>query len=432
MRLGPGKAAVVTSRVHIRKGEWKGESILSGRPVAHISAFLSDQEEWTPQQLKANAGKSFIGSYVLGMGFIVSEEEAQDMVFKNSKNNETLFPYLNGKDLNSAPEQLPSRWVINFWDWPEDKAKQYLEPYNHLKENVYPERYEKSKKYSYRNIMSMWWLHWNNRPGLYTAIGRGHVFLQKQKKNYRASQPMEKVLVCARVSKTGAFVFVDNDSVFSDQVIIIATDRYEEFSLMQSSIHVAYAWKHSSHLKSDMRYTPTDVFETYPFPLDGDHSDLGRLGEKYHSLRAEFMHGKGIGLTKLYNHFHDPDEDNPHIRELRGLHRQIDEAVAEAYGWGDLDLEHEFHEVDYLPENDRVRFTISEPARIEVLCRLAALNRERFNAKQASTHRSKSEASLSRSVERSRGVILSPKPDIGDLFGSAVESAQSDCEQGQP
>jgi hypothetical protein len=29
-----------------------------------------------------------------------------------------LLPYLNGKDLNSHPEHEPSRWVINFWDWP--------------------------------------------------------------------------------------------------------------------------------------------------------------------------------------------------------------------------------------------------------------------------------------------------------------------------
>lgn len=43
-----------------------------------------------------------------------------------------------------------------------------------------------------------------------------------------------------------------------------------------------------------------------------------------------------------------------------------------------MDLEHSFHEVSYLPENDRVRFTISENARREILHRLAELNRERY------------------------------------------------------
>ena len=32
-----------------------------------------------------------------------------------------LFPYLNGEDLNTRPDQSPSRWVINFFDWPLDR-----------------------------------------------------------------------------------------------------------------------------------------------------------------------------------------------------------------------------------------------------------------------------------------------------------------------
>ena len=76
----PGKASVVTSRIHIHKGEWHGERILLGQPVAIISAFLSDREERSPDRLKANEGKAFIGSYVLGMGFILSVGEAQRML----------------------------------------------------------------------------------------------------------------------------------------------------------------------------------------------------------------------------------------------------------------------------------------------------------------------------------------------------------------
>ncbi len=47
-----------------------------------------------------------------------------------------------------------------------------------------------------------------------------------------------------------------------------------------------------------------------------------------------------------------------------------------AYGWEDIDLSHDFYEVDYLPENDRVRYTISPDARKEVLKRLLKLNHE--------------------------------------------------------
>ena len=52
----------------------------------------------------------------------------------------------------------------------------------------------------------------------------------------------------------------------------------------------------------------------------------------------------------------------------------MDQAVLEAYGWMDIDLAHDFYKVDYLPENDRVRYTISPEARKEVLKRLLELN----------------------------------------------------------
>ena len=79
------------------------------------------------------------------------------------------------------------------------------------------------------------------------------------------------------------------------------------------------------------------------------------------------------GLTKTYNRFHDPDETSADIQKLRQLHVEMDNAVAAAYGWTDLDLGHGFHET-----KQGVRYTISEPARREVLARLLKLNHERY------------------------------------------------------
>lgn len=373
----PGKAAVVTSRVHVHRGEWTGARILSGRSVSFVSAFLSDQEEWSPKKLKANEGKAFIGSFVNGMGFVLSHDEAQRMLDADPRNAEVIFPYLNGEDVNSDPEQRASRWVINFWDWPEEKAATYREPYAWVKERVYPERLEKSKEKSYRNIMSMWWQHWNVRPGLYHAIGRGATFCQHPDHWDPAARPLARVLVVARVSKTLAFALVDPTTVFSDQIVAFAFGSAADFALFQSSLHGVFAWQHSSKLKSDLRYSPSDAFETFPLP--GVHDPgLEELGDTFHALRSEIMRAERVGLTRLYRRFHDPDEADQHIQELRTLQVRIDEATALAYGWDDLHLDHGFHSVTYLPENDRVRFTISEPARLEVLRRLSDLNRQRY------------------------------------------------------
>jgi len=54
----------------------------------------------------------------------------------------------------------------------------------------------------------------------------------------------------------------------------------------------------------------------------------------------------------------------------------MDETVLKAHCWNDIDFAHDFYEVDYLPENNRIRYTISPYARKEVLKRLLKLNHE--------------------------------------------------------
>ncbi len=81
----------------------------------------------------------------------------------------------------------------------------------------------------------------------------------------------------------------------------------------------------------------------------------------------------GEGLTALYRRFCDALEVADSINTLRNLQMEMDRAVAAAYGWTDLELGHGFHET-----RQGLRFTISEPARREVLLRLLKLNHERY------------------------------------------------------
>jgi hypothetical protein len=376
----PGKAAVVTSRVHVHKGEWSGERSLLGRPAPFISAFLSDREEWSPERLKANEGLAYQGSIVLGMGFVLTPDEAQQMLDADPRNAEVIFPYINGDDLNSDPEQRPSRWVINFWDWPEAKAKMYTLPYEWLEKNVKAERLANKDK----GAREKWWLFLRARSELYHAIGRGNCFIAHPK-NWRDVPALRHVMAITRHSKSLAFSMVDNIQIYSDATVVFALDSARDFALMQSNIHGVYAWQHGSRLKHDLRYTPTDILETFPFPYEGSDARtvLEELGERLGKLRKSLMRTFGIGLTELYRRVHNPGDSDDSIRRLREQQREMDAAVACAYGWHDLDLDHGFHEVPYLPENDRVRFTISETARVEVLRLLSELNRQRYEEEVA-------------------------------------------------
>jgi hypothetical protein len=135
-------------------------------------------------------------------------------------------------------------------------------------------------------------------------------------------------------------------------------------------------------MKTDLRYVPNDCYKTFPFPVCGIDR-IGDLAEKYLVLRARLMSSLNCGLTALYKRCHNHETTDPHFNSLRQLQREIDEAVRDAYGWSDIDLGHGFHEVGYLPANDNVRYTISEPARIEILKRLSALNRQRWEEEEA-------------------------------------------------
>jgi hypothetical protein len=148
--------------------------------------------------------------------------------------------------------------------------------------------------------------------------------------------------------------------------------------LVLSSIHEAWARQYSSTLETRLKYITSDCFETFPFPQCS--AVLSTVGERYYTHRGQNMAARFEGLTSTYNRFHSPNEVSTDIATLRTLHVEMDNAVAAAYGWTDLDLGHDYHET-----KQGIRYTISEAARREALDRLLALNHQRYAQEQAGT-----------------------------------------------
>jgi hypothetical protein len=105
---------VVVSVVHVAKSEVPGPYLLDGREVGIITAYLfhaGGHED--PARLKANEGKSFIGSYVLGMGFTFDDTdtkgvatplaEMERLIRKDPRNRERVFPSIGGEEVNDSP-----------------------------------------------------------------------------------------------------------------------------------------------------------------------------------------------------------------------------------------------------------------------------------------------------------------------------------------
>ena len=334
--------------------------------VARISTLLEPlgSVDGAPERLRENAGIAFIGCYVLGKGFILDPEDARAWISEDPRNADVLFPYLNGEDLNSRPDASASRWVIDFNERDQSEASRYVRPWAHVLRHVYPERAQKDAV-KYPRMVNEWWKYWNGRPAMREAIA-----------------DLDEVLVVTITSKTSMPVRVKNSSVFSHMLAVIASDSHALQSVLSSSPHQMWVITHGSTLETRVRYTPTDVFETFPRPYLTESSEqaLDAIGRTLDEERREIMLRRELGLTKLYNRVNDPallDGADPDVARLRVIHRELDEAVMVAYGWDDVPLDHGFHTYRKM-----TRWTISPAARVEVLDRLLALNHERAAAQE--------------------------------------------------
>lgn len=374
----PGTANLVVSLLAVRKGEWDGIKMLDNEPVGQINTFFEEEEELEgPDTISENADKVFTGYYWLGDGFLLTHDEAGDLVASDPRNADVVFPVINGQELNNEPDQTPGRSIINFHDWPIERAENYRSPFSIVEEKVKPYRLTRNRK---RN-RDLWWLYGENRPGL-TA----------------AKQNLERCFVAARTTKHLSFSSMATHYVCSDAVNVFTTDRWDLFAVVQSTLHEVWARKYSGSLETRLRYSPSDCFDTFAFPTGlwkTADSALAELGEHYHTHRKALMHSLRLGLTNIYNLFHVRDLSPEKVAkvskndskvvsagfegilELRRLHMKLDLAVRDSYGWQDLDLQANFHEVETLPENDRIRYTVSATARRELLKRLLHENHVR-------------------------------------------------------
>jgi hypothetical protein len=321
--------------------------------VRRISTLLeaTGRAEGHPARLIENAGIAFQGCIVLGMGFVLEADEAREWIVVDQRNSEVLFEYLNGEDLNSRPDASASRWVIDFSDRTEAEAATYELPFGRVRDQVKPER--ATKPATVRD--APYWLFLRARPALREAIAA-----------------LPEVLVIARVSKTVMPLRVRTGQIPSEACVVFATDSYSDQAVLSSSLHQIWAITYGSTLETRVRYTPSDVFDTFPRPVIST-ARLRGAGHFLDEERREIMLRRGLGLTMLYNLVNDPNtHGDKDVDRLREIHVEVDESVMAAYGWGDVVLDHGLHEY-----RQQVRWAPSASARIESMDRLLLENRLR-------------------------------------------------------
>jgi hypothetical protein len=399
----PGEAAVVISIVSVHKGR-VALPLLDGRRVQRVSAYLVVGElDDTPNKLTANARQMFAGSKIYGQGFLFDNDEStrghclgldemQRLVSNNPKNQSRIFPYIGGEEVNASPAHAFRRYVIDFFDRPLGRRPE-LKSWHTMSEaeqngcatrgsvpadypgevaEDWPELLQVVKRYvkptrdgqKRQALRERWWQYGEKRPGLYSAIAN-----------------LSSVLVVTRVSPHLGVAHLTNGMIYSEQLNVAAFSNFAPFGCLQSRPHEIWARNFASSMKDDLRYSPSDCFESFPFPLRFQTSPkLEAAGQSYHDHRAALMVARNEGMTKTYNRFHDRSESSEDIARLRELHTAMDRAVLEAYGWHDLAARAapvflvEGNEDDHTYQG---RLFWPSDFRDEVLARLLALNVER-------------------------------------------------------
>ena len=329
-------------------------------------------------------------------GVATTLSEMRRLIDEDPRNREVIFPYIGGEEVNKRPTHAYHRYVINFrnyplrreklderwWEADEDRRREWL------RTGIVPLDYPEPVAADWPGLLEIvaakvklerlaqndvgarekWWQFIRPRPELSAAI-----------------DGLDRVLVInCGATPHHAFTFLSARMIFANTLAVLPFETHAAYCALQSRPHETWSRFFGSSLKDDLRYTPSDCFETFPFPKDWEtHPALEAVGREYYEFRARLMIRNNEGMTKTYNRFHAPDERGPEIVTLRELHAAMDRAVLHAYGWTDIPtdckflLDYEIDEEEWGNKKKPWRYRWPDELHDEVLARLLALNEAR-------------------------------------------------------
>lgn len=332
-------------------GQGRAEVRLDGTPVAEIQPNLTAAAYDLSQssRLSENVGVCFEGGQKYG-DFDVSDEVARAWLLlplnpNGRPNSDVLRPYRNAKDIVRRSED---RWIIDFGsEMSETDAALYEAPFTHVFNRIREPR-QNMKRDTHRRY---WWRH-------------GWVRLAFE----RHRRSISRFIVTPVVSKHRVFTWLSGTVFCSNLLDTIARDDDTAFGILHSRFHEVWSLRMGTSLEDRPRYTPSTTFETFPFP-EGLTPNLPAAAYA-NDPRAKAIAAAAADLNAKREAWLNPpdlvnrvpevvpgypdrivpkDEAAAKLLKKRTLtnlynarpawldhaHRALDEAVADAYGWGD-------------------------------------------------------------------------------------------------
>ena len=303
--------------------------------VGQINADLSSGADVTQAEpLRANAGLSNRGVTPVGTGFRVTEDEAQSLgLGRIAGLDRHIRPYRNGKDVTASPRGF---YIIDLLGLDEDEVRRrFPEVYERLLRDVKPGR-DVVRRASYRE---RWWVLGEPRSSFRPAL-----------------DGLSRFIATPYVAKHRPFVFLDASVLPDEKLLAIASDDAFHLGVLSSRVHETWALAAGGRLGigNDPSYNNSRTFEPFPFPAasEAQTETIRALGDAIDTHRKDRQELHPVlGLTDLYNAVEalragralaekeQAAADAGLARTLLDLHRRLDRAVLDAYGWDDLDAE---------------------------------------------------------------------------------------------
>ncbi len=326
------------------------QSQLDGRPVERINSDLTGAtvDVTTAKPLKGNQHFSFQGvtkGGAFGIDGALARRWLEEPLNPNGRyNSDVLRPTVSGGDLAKRPLD---KWVIDFGIMNEEEASFYATPFKVITTVVRPER-SNNRRELYKRY---WWRFAERRPGMWNNIN-----------------VLTRYIATPKVSRYRFFLWLDKSIVSDNLVIVITRDDDTTFGILSGRIHRAWSLAKGAWcgVGNDPTYTPTSTFETFPFPEGltpnipaAEYADdpraiaIAEAARRLNELREAWLNPADLvervpevvpgfpdrivpvsdkaaavlkkrTLTNLYN-------ERP--AWLDNAHRDLDAAVAAAYGW---------------------------------------------------------------------------------------------------
>ena len=307
----PGTLQTVTREEQSKGIHWEVE--LAER-TGNILADLTVGANVTgTDDLLSNEDLSYRGVSIVGRGFVVSREKAEELGLDRKDGlQKHIREYRHGRDLTQFPR---GKMVIDLFGLEVDEVRErFPKVYQHILDHVKPERDQKDRE----RFRERWWEFGWPRPDMRKAL-----------------QELSRYIATPYVSKHHFFQFLEHSMLPDDALVVIASDDAFHLGVLSSRIHETWALRAGGNLGvgNDPQYNNTQCFDPFPFPAatESQKATIRDLGAQLDAHRKERLDAHDdLTMTALYNVLKkerrgedlDADERTIHKQGLVGVLRE--------------------------------------------------------------------------------------------------------------